>query len=114
MKVLKNEPADSIWFSDTQWAHSPQRNEKFLRNDIYHTLIYPQWDPTTLVAPKPKNLILSERDNWFWNQGETNMGVRNGSAGINELLSKVGNHWLNNTTDLTRGIKGCINTYPLE
>jgi hypothetical protein len=116
LKVLKTEPEDSPWFCDQAWAHSPQNKYgKYMRNDIYHTLIYPGWDPTTLVAPKPKNLILSERDNWFWNQGaDTNMSVRNGAAGIKELLSRVGNYWLNNTVDLTRGIKGCINTYPLE
>jgi hypothetical protein len=115
LKVLKTEPEDSPWFTDINYAHSPQRNGKFLRNDIYHTLIYPGWDPNTLVAPKPKNLVLSERDNWFWNQGaDVSESVRNGLGGIKELLSRVGNNWLNNTIDLTKGIKGCINTYSLE
>lgn len=115
MKVLKNEPNDSPWFTDEQWAHSPERNGKFLRDDIYHTLIYPGWNPNTLVAPKPKNLIFSERDNWFWKQNpDTNKAVQNGKSGIKELLSRVGSYWLNDTKDTTRGIKGCINIYNLE
>ncbi len=116
LNMLRSATKDSPYFLDQGWAHSPQnRYGKYLSNDMYHKLIYPGWDTTTLVAPKPKNLILSERDNWFWNQGaEKNIAVRNGAAGIKELLSRVGNYWLNNTVDLTKGIKGCINTYPLE
>lgn len=116
MKVLKTEPEHSPYFTDQGWAHSPQnKHGKYMTNEMYHRLIYPGWDTTTLVAPKPKNLMLSERDNWFWNQGaESNLGVRNGLAGIKELISRVGDYWLNNTTDFTKGIKGCINTYPLE
>jgi len=116
MKILNQENANSPWFSDVSGAHLPQHpaSNKFLRNDIYHTMIYPGWDPQTIVAPKPKNLLLSERDNWFWNQGETDISVRNARAGINEMISRVGDYWLNSTTDPTRGIKGCINTYPLE
>jgi len=68
-----------------------------------------------LVAPKPQNLLLSERDNWFWNQNaSTTESVRNAQGGLQELLRRVGSYWLNDTTDLTRGIKGCINAYALE
>jgi len=115
MKILNQESADSAWFSDVGGAHLPQHqlSGRYLRNDIYHTVIYPGWDPNTIVAPKPQNLLLSERDNWFWNQN-TSEAVRNARGGIKELLSRVGDYWLNNPIDLTRGIKGCINTYRLE
>jgi hypothetical protein len=118
MKLLKQESADSPWLIDRAWGpHSPQSHStgKFLRNDIFHTMIYPGWDPGTLVAPKPQNLLLSERDNWFWNQNpETSESVRNAQGGLQELIRRVGSYWLNDTTDLTRGIKGCINAYALE
>lgn len=117
LKIL-NQEYNSAWLIGRAWGpHSPQsRNTgKFLRNDIYHTLIYPDWDPTTLVAPKPQNLLLSERDNWFWNQNSaTTESVRNAQGGIKELIRRVGDYWLNDPADLTRGIKGCINTYQLE
>ena len=88
---------------------------KYLRNDIYHTLIYPGWNPNTLTAPKPLNLILSERDNWFWNQNiETNESVRNAQGGIKEIIYKIGAYWMNNPKDITKGIKGCVNTYSIE
>lgn len=115
MKILNNEDAESSWFSNVSGAHLPQHKTsgKYLRNDIYHTMIYPGWDPNTIVAPKPQNLLLSERDNWFWKQ-QTSESVRNARGGIDQMMSRVGDYWLNNPTDLTRGIKGCINTYPLE
>jgi hypothetical protein len=116
LKVLNTEPENSPHFVEQGWAHSPQNKYgKYMSNDMFHKLIYPGWDTTTLVAPKPKNLILSERDNWFWNQApDANIGVRNGLAGIKELLTRVGDYWFNNPKDITKGIKGCINTYPLE
>lgn len=115
MKILNTEHSESNWFSTISGAHLPQHKTtgKYLRNDIYHTVIYPGWDPNTLVAPKPQNLLLSERDNWFWKQ-TTSEAVQNASGGVKELVSRVGEYWLNSTTDLTRGFKGCINTYPLE
>jgi hypothetical protein len=118
LKILNQETDNSPWLIDRAWGpHSPQSRAtgKFLRNDIFHTMIYPGWDPTTLVAPKPQNLLLSERDNWFWNQNSgTTESVRNAQGGLKELVRRVGSYWLNDTADLTRGIKGCINTYPLE
>jgi hypothetical protein len=116
LKLLKQTPDTSDWLTNVSGAHLPQtRTGKYLRNDIYHTMIYPGWDPTTIVAPKPQNLLLSERDNWFWNQNsDTTESVRNAQGGLKELVKRVGSYWLNDTADLTRGIKGCINTYPLE
>ena len=116
LNILKQTPADSDWLSNISGAHLPQtKTGKYLRNDIYHTMIYPGWDPGTLVAPKPQNLLLSERDNWFWNQNvDTTESVRNAQGGLKELIKRVGKYWINDTADLTRGIKGCINSYPLE
>lgn len=118
LKILNQETASSPWLIDQAWGpHSPQSRTtgKFLRNDIFHTMIYPGWNPNTLVAPKPQNLLLSERDSWFWNQNpETNEAVRNAAGGLKELVTRVGDYWLNDVNDVTRGIKGCINTYQLE
>jgi hypothetical protein len=117
LKVLTQENPNHDWFSYVSGAHLPQHNitGKYLKNNIYHTMIYPGWDTTTIVAPKPKNLLLSERDNWFWNQNkDTTDSVKNALGGIKELTSKIGEYWLNDSAELTRGIKGCINTYPLE
>lgn len=118
LKTLRTETEkqDSLWLVDQFWNHSPQStNGKYLRNDVYHSLIYPGWNTQTIVAPKPKNLLLSERDNWFWNQGsERHAGVKNAQGGINTMISKIGSYWLNNPSNFAQGIKGCINTYSLE
>lgn len=113
-KVLDREPTDSQWLTNVWYQSVPGKDGKFLRNDIYHSLIYPGWDNNTLVAPKSSNLLIANRDNWFWNQHDTHKGAEFGLAGIKELVSRVGPYWLNNPADPTKGIKGCINTYDLE
>jgi hypothetical protein len=86
-----------------------------LKNDIYHRLIYPDWRNDLIVAPKPQNLLLSERDNWFWNQGpEASASVKNATAGLQELIRRFGSYWLNDVNNLSQGLKGCINHYALE
>jgi hypothetical protein len=116
MRVLNTEKDNSPWLGNIGGAHIPvTKSGKHLRNDMYHQLIYPGWDPTTLVAPKPQNLLLSERDNWFWSQGaDTSEAVQNAQGGIQELIKRIGDYWINDPDDLTRGIKGCINTYQIE
>jgi len=102
--------------SSVSGAHLPRSdNGLYLKNDIYHSLIYPGWQADLIVAPKPQNLLLSERDNWFWSQNpETSQAVKNAAAGIKEMIRRVGDQWLNDVNDYTRGIKGCINFYSLE
>jgi hypothetical protein len=102
--------------SNVSGAHLPKSNNGlYLKNNIYHSLIYPGWRSDLIVAPKPQNLLLSERDNWFWSQNpEVTEAVKNASNGIKELIRRVGAYWVNDVNDYTRGIKGCINCYPLE
>jgi hypothetical protein len=118
MKILKTEPADSAWMEDRQHgAHNPKSitTGKYMRNHIYHTTIYPGWDPHTLVSPKPLNKLIGERDTWFWNQShESKSSAWYASHGIFELTKQVGPYWLNDPNDITQGIKGCINIYELE
>jgi hypothetical protein len=114
MKILKNESENSPLFTDVWHQSIPGKNGKFLRNDVYHNLIYPGWDNNTFVAAKPFNLLFSERDNWFWNQGEMNKAVQIGMSGIKELVSRLGDYWLNDSKDPSKGIKGCTNAYNLE
>lgn len=126
LRVLNQESATSPWMVDRPHGpHNPQHKitGKYLRNDIYHTLIYPGWDPGTLVAMKPQNLLIAERDDWFWgdrsmNRGRdirsTNATVKNAWGGVATMYKRLDDYWLNNPSDWTKGIKGCINTYPLE
>jgi len=126
LKVINQESANSKWMIDQKWGpHSVKHkiSGKFLRNDIYHTLIYPEWDPTTLVAMKPQNLLIAERDDWFWGQRDlnwdrpsnsTNPVVQTAWGGVANMYQKIGDYWFNDPTDWSKGIKCCINTYPLE
>jgi len=118
LRILDQETDTSPWLIDKSVDRSgPQsRNTgKFLRSDIFHSVIYPGWDPSTLVAPKPQNLLLSERDNWFWNQNaETTESVRNAQGGLKELFKRLGNDWFKDPAKLAFGIKFCSNNYSLE
>lgn len=47
-----------------------------LTNQGLHRLIYPDWDPTTIVASKPASLIFNIRDQWWFNSANGNIGQR--------------------------------------
>jgi hypothetical protein len=116
MKAMRAADVVPEMLSNQSGAHLPRAdNGRYLKNDIYHSLIYPGWQSDLVVAPKPQNLLLSERDNWFWSQNpDTNLAVKNAASGIKEMIRRVGDYWLNDTNDYTRGIKGCRVCYPLE
>jgi hypothetical protein len=116
MKAMQAAEMVPEMLSNVSGAHLPKSNNGlYLKNNIYHSLIYPGWRSDLIVAPKPQNLLLSERDNWFWSQNpEVTEAVKNASNGIKELIRRVGAYWVNDVNDYTRGIKGCINCYPLE
>ena len=51
-------------------------NTYSLTNQGLHRLIYPDWDPTTVVALKPASLIFNIRDEWWFNSANGNIGQR--------------------------------------
>jgi len=116
MNIMKQAETMPDLLSPVSGAHLPiADNGMYLRNDIYHSAIYPKWNPNLIVAPKPHNLLLSERDHWFWSQNvASNEGVKNAQNGIKEMVRRIGSYWLNDINDLSRGIKGCYTHYPLE
>lgn len=113
MKAMQAAETVPEMLSSVSGAHLPKSdNGLYLKNNIYHSLIYPGWRSDLVVAPKPQNLLLSERDNWFWSQNTE--AVKNASNGVKEMIRRVGAYWVNDVNDYTRGIKGCINCYALE
>jgi hypothetical protein len=100
-----------------EFGHCPQKRNTslFLSNAAYHCAIYPGWDPGTIVAPKPFNFLLSDRDYWFWNKNsDTDLNKKAALAGIKKVLSSINGYWLNDPSNIYKGIKGCVNYYPLE
>jgi hypothetical protein len=117
MKFYKNETADSSYMTTESMNYvcpSPTTG-KFLNKDVYHTVIYPGWDINTLVGPKPTNMIVTNRDDWFtWSTKETHKSVFNYQGAVNEVIRNFSSGWLNNPNDPSRGILNCRNIYPLE
>lgn len=117
-RVLETEPAGSPRLAPGRaFTHLPKSKTTgmYLNNDFYHTLVYPGWEPSTLVADKPKNILISERDDWFWQQSAVlDASTRIAQDGLRQLKTRLGDYWMNDPLDLTRGIKGCRNIYSLE
>jgi hypothetical protein len=117
LKFYQNETMDSQFMTDVPLNYVPpsKKTGRYLKKDVFHTLLYPGWDPTTLVQPKPKNMLISERDDWFIHSSkETHKSVFNVQGGIVELVREFGSTWLNDPLDPSKGINGCRNSYPLE
>jgi hypothetical protein len=118
IKLLDILPSSSPMLSQRQeYAHCPNKRSTnlYLTNAAYHCTIYPGWDPNTIVSPKPKNFLLSDRDNWFWQRKtDADEHKRLALAGIKKVLSVLDGYWLNDVSNIHRGIKGCVNTYELE
>jgi hypothetical protein len=116
--VLETAEPGSPWLTDKkEYTHMPKSKKTglYLTNDFYHTLVYPGWDVNTLIAKKPKDILVGDRDDWFWNQGaEHNTGTRNAWYGLDELYRRLGPEWMNDPKNVRKGILGCINTYSLE
>ena len=56
------EPQQRAWRQAYSW---PSKNGYGnLRYDIFHSLIYPTWNPT-VVTPKPRDLLLRPQDCWW-------------------------------------------------
>ena len=117
-RVLETEQPGSAWLSEeTNYTHVPKSRQTglYMKNACYHTLVYPGWDPTTLVAEKPKNILISERDDWFWKSSPDLIpSLRYARGGLRDLVNRLGPYWMNNPKKLSKGVKGCVNTYPLE
>lgn len=84
----------------------------YLTSDGINKLLYPFWDTNTLSVGKPRSPIYSERDDWFFktNNNNYNLGIKK----LHQLL-RSNNYWMNDTSNLLSGVKGCISPpYYLE
>jgi hypothetical protein len=118
IKLLDALPNDSALLTKSpEFGHCPQHrgSGKYLTNAAYHCAIYPGWNPDTIVSPKPKNFLLSDRDYWFWQKSPgTDRNQQLALANITKVLSVLGGYWMNDPSNIYKGIKGCVNLYPLE
>jgi len=89
-----------------------------------HRLIYPNWNPGSIVSPKPRSLTYSPRDSWMFNSNAPDIGQRYYHYGLlhtRDLVKKVSpDLWWEFKFDpksnmpYNGGIKKCINKYCLD
>jgi hypothetical protein len=54
-----------------------------------HRLIYPDWDPTAIVAEKPPSLSYSPRDTWIFNSNSPELGKNYYNQGLFDLKRRI-------------------------
>jgi disulfide oxidoreductase YuzD len=88
----------------------------WLSLDGLHTLIYPDWDPTAIVAKKYPSIIFGGRDIWFRNKlQEETVQLKNWKFGLDKWWKTLPDYWKNDPTQMGKSVKACIsNPYFLE
>ena len=115
-RVLEHDHADPAWYTDhpeSGFCPRSRRHGRYLSINAFNELIYPGWDSSTLVQPKPRDMLVGHRDESFWRQ-QNNATVDLAKSGIREWVRRLGDYWMNDPLDPTKGVKGCINIYALE
>lgn len=115
-RVLETEGPNSTWLEATPEFHHQPRSRKtglYLKNDFFHDIIYPGWNPETVVSVKSTNMLIGGRDGWFWNSNLSET-LKYAKGSVNDYVEQFGPDWLNDPMDHSKGIKGMINIYALE
>ena len=113
---LRRAAPDHAWISSEPSAHGQlPGHRRWITNDGLHSLIYPGWDITTFSNGKNSQPIMGPRDQWFWDRHpHSSEGLQVFRNGVDYLFSTIDPYWHNDVRDWRRGIKNCINEYPLE
>jgi hypothetical protein len=79
----------------------------WLDNHGVHSLIYPNWNINTFSLGKPASLILTPRDNWFFNVSNQHEFKQHYHIGLTKLWQTIPEYWKNDPTDISKGFKAC-------
>lgn len=77
----------NVWYADVVINQKKYQ----LLPDGLHQLIYPFWDPTSIVSPKPPSLAYSPRDTWMFDSIAPDLGQRYYNHGLLQLRQTVKN-----------------------
>ena len=76
----------------------------WLTQDAQSMLIYPWFRPDLYYESKPKDIIYSKRDRWFWQDSAVSHQYH---TVVNGIIAQFGDSWLNQ--DLSRGLRSTRN-----
>jgi thiol-disulfide isomerase/thioredoxin len=106
-KYLKTSTTTSRWISKTKsdLACKIVNGETWwISLEGIHSLIYPNWHPVPYQF-KPISLILSPRDTWFYNLGDSESPRKIWKTGLEKRWNIVPDYWKNDVTDIKKGFK---------
>ena len=87
---------------NTPFGFNP-KIKKHLIGKTFRKLIYPTWNTETFSSGKTPNKIFSVRDQWLW---DSNLESKTRAVDqIKIFLKKAGSYWLNDPTDMSKGVK---------
>ena len=92
--------------SDLAWREIDGK-KYWLSNHGLHRLIYPTWNIDTFSNGKVASLILTPRDEWFFNIEDTNKLKRNLLFGFEKFWQIIPDYWMNDPTQKHKSIKAC-------
>jgi hypothetical protein len=109
MKFLKQTHSSPfISKAKSDIAYIVRNGEKhWLSSEGLHNIIYPNWRPEGLDSGKPASILLSPRDNWFFNSDSLNQSKDIWSMGIDKLFKTIPDYWKNDPHDFSKGLKAC-------
>lgn len=97
MSALTPESADNYHVSVTKPNHFPVasvtiNNVRYhLLHNGLHRLIYPNWNPESVVCGKPPSLAYSSRDFWMFNSAAPDIGQRYYNHGLLQARQRIKN-----------------------
>ena len=87
----------------------------WLSNHGVHTLIYPTWDIKTFSTGKPKSIVFTPRDTWFFDLEESITAKYHWRVGLQKLNDLIPEYWKIIDDDFSQGLVGCWSkSYYLE
>ena len=97
---LNNADSTHAWLSDSatglghviKYKPDGSCTTKWLTQDAQSLLIYPWFQPELYYESKPKDIIFSKRDRWFWKDSAISQDFRKIVQG---LIANFGQKWIN-------------------
>ena len=95
LKGLTPDSVDNVHVSLKEPDHYPiasatvNHNRYHLLNNGLHRLIYPDWNPESIVCGKPLSLAYSSRDFWMFKDNAPDLGQRYYNYGLQHLKQLV-------------------------
>lgn len=89
----------------TRFGVNPVLNQ-YVSADTIKQILYPTWDPGTFCDGKPRSIVWSDRDHWFFTGNIPEASVYKSIT--KDLFQNIDPYWLNDPADFSKGLKAHV------